>query len=202
MFGGNYWPAQRKGGQLMRHLVTIIVCFCMLTGCAPSYDFSLPDVKPANHKLNAEIKEISMFYGTTKFNDPSLYIKADRMMNKGESEYSRSVVTAWGMALHDAVKQLALFDKSGAKKVTLSLNIQEVHIPLVGASFTSRVLANYQIIDRGTDKILYNKTIESEGTVPWNYAYLARTRALESLTRAVQNNISSFVTHLKALKHL
>ena len=79
-------------------------------------------------------------------------IEADSLRKKGESQYSHSVVTAWGVALHDAITQLSLFDKSAAKKVTLSLNIQIVDIPLIGSAFTSRVLANYQIIDRGTDK--------------------------------------------------
>ena len=41
----------------MYQLLTMIVCFFMLTGCTPTYHFSLPDVKPANHKLNANLKE-------------------------------------------------------------------------------------------------------------------------------------------------
>jgi hypothetical protein len=61
---------------------------------------------------------------------------------------------------------------------------------------TTKTAAIYEIVDRKTGDLLFAETIESEGVVPMNYAFVGYVRAIESLNRAVRNNIADFINRL------
>lgn len=170
-----------------------------LVGCAPTHNFTVPELPPSQHQLNADLKDIQVVYQQKEKIEPSVIILTEKF---SPEDYTSYLDLAWGAALVDALKRATLFDKSAAKKVSINVNILDVQTPPIGLSFTTTVSANYKITDRATDKIIYSKIIRTEATVPLDYAFVGAKRADESRNRSVQNNILAFIDSLKALKGL
>lgn len=102
----------------------------------------------------------------------------------------------WQTALQDALNRMSIFQDDSSTKVNLSVKILKMEPPAAGASMTTTTAAKYELINRKNGDILYTQTIDSSGTVPWDYAFMGVTRARESINRAVQNNISQFLQSL------
>lgn len=176
----------------LKNLAAIVVSVLFLSGCCPTYNFSVPNVAPSPQKINADINGLTILYGMPDPDQPIQIID-----NLSKEEQSKEIIPAWGIALRDAVKKSDLFDKSAKRKVSLVATILEIDVPFIGFDITTHVVANYKLIDNGTDTTLYDDTVKSKATVQFNYAFRAYTRAIESINRAVQKNISTFITNIK-----
>jgi hypothetical protein len=169
-----------------------------LVGCS-RHDFTVTELPPIKNSLNAELKDINITYQQQEEDRPTIRIQESCF---SEEELTTYIDLAWAVALKDAFKRANLFDKSSAKKIDLHVNILEVQIPFIGTDATTSVSANYKIIDRATDKAIYDETLTTEATVPFSYAFIGAVRANESLNRSVQKNILTFINHLKAIRTL
>ncbi|MEQ4644683.1 UDP-N-acetylglucosamine acyltransferase [Providencia vermicola] len=170
----------------MRKLLLICFSIIALSGCqsVPPLNFVVQDIQPSKHKIDAELKSISV----------SLASPSEK---KGDIEAGMEVVPAfWKSALEDALAKNSIFKDDVTKKANLSVKVLALNAPSFGAEMKTISIAKYQIIDRANGEILYSSEITSDGIVPFNYAFLGVVRARESVNRAVQNNIKKFLEQL------
>ncbi|OJW47178.1 MAG: hypothetical protein BGO67_03630 [Alphaproteobacteria bacterium 41-28] len=179
----------------MKNFLTLISFLLFLSGCThiPSYNFSVPDIVSSKQKVNADLKNITISYGEPD----AVSVVSMRLDELSKEQLSQEVIPAWAVALYNALKRSELFDKSSEKKVNLSVSIQEINVPSFGIDFTTYVLANYKLNDIATNTTLYNDTVKSEETVPFNYSFAGYKRANESINRAVRKNISTFISNIQ-----
>lgn len=170
----------------MKKILFVLFGLLALSGCqsVPPLNFVVQDIQPSSHKINAELKSVSVSLASPN-------------EKKGDIEAGMEVVPAfWKSALDDALARNSIFKDDVSRKVNLSVKVLALNAPSFGAEMKTISIAKYQIIDRANGEILYSSEITSEGTVPFNYAFLGVVRARESVNRAVQNNIKKFLEQL------
>lgn len=173
----------------MRYFLICFLLFFALSGCAamPPPNFSVPNVGPSQHKLNAELKSITV-----------VIARPDE--KTGELPVSVGVfVPLWKSALEDALNRMAIFKDDARKKVSLAVKILKFDPPSFGADMTTTAGARYELLDREDGSVIYTSDIETDGVCPFDYAFVGATRAVESWNRAVQNNISKFLMQLETV---
>ncbi|MEO8595370.1 MAG: UDP-N-acetylglucosamine acyltransferase [Candidatus Solibacter sp.] len=147
----------------------------------PPLNFSVPNVGPSKHKIDAELKALTVTLA-----------RPDEA--KGEMPAGIETITPmWKESLQEALDKMALFQDDASKKVSLAVKILAINLQPIGASFTTTVSARYELLDRATGAVIYTQQIDSAGTVPFDYAFIGAIRSRESINRAVQNNISKFL---------
>jgi len=174
----------------------IYVCMVLLTvlvlsGCAtslPPLSFSVPNVGLSSHKIDAEIKSLTV---TTA--------RPDEATGEFALGVGPETCNLWKTSLQEALDKMLLFKDDSPKKVSLSVKMLKLEVPSAGFSFTTKTDARYEITDRSTGDIIFSSIINSEGTTPADYAFLGLARARESINRAVQNNILQFLQALETL---
>ena len=173
--------------RIYRSGLAILAVF-MVAGCAtsmPPANFSVSNVGISEHRLDAEVRSITVTYGR-----PDEQIGQVDFFMFGEGN---NVSSAWHTALQEALDRTLLFTDGGSKMVSISVKILKLDVPNFGASMTTESVARYEIIDRANGDIIFSQDVSSSGTTPATYAYLGLTRARESVNRAVQNNIALFL---------
>jgi len=190
----------------MKNFLSILSVVFLLSGCATSFNFTVQNVPQSEYKIHNNLKEICINPSKKDLNSPrkvTIEIPKDASLelhNNLAAKYP--VVVSWGTALKYATIRSNLFDKSADKKLSLLVDLIAIDIPCFGFSFTTHVEAEYKLVDNATDTILYNDTVKSKATIPLNYSFLGRKRALESINRAVQNNIYLFISNIQNNKPL
>lgn len=106
----------------------------------------------------------------------------------------------WESALREGVNRISVFDDDSAQKVNIFVKITELDIAGGGLTMTTKARATYQIVNRKTGKITYEREVSTIGSVPVSYAFLGSTRIKESINRAVQENIRVFLEGISAAK--
>ncbi|MBQ0213961.1 UDP-N-acetylglucosamine acyltransferase [Proteus vulgaris] len=170
----------------MRNLLLICFSVIALSGCssAPPLNFTVQSIQPANHKIDAELKSVSV----------SLATDAEK---KGNIEAGMEILPQlWKASLDDALARNTAFKDDASKKVNIVVKVLAMNLPSIGTTMTSTSIAQYQIIDRENGKALYTKEISADGVVPFSYSLMGSIRSRESINRAVQNNIAAFLTEL------
>ena len=94
---------------------------------------------------------------------------------------------------------MAIFKDDSPRKVSLAVKILKLGVPRFGAGMTTHASARYEIIDRSDGSIIFTTDISTTGDVPFDYAFAARVRLLESINRSVQNNIIQFLQVLETV---
>jgi len=112
-------------------------------------------------------------------------------------EANATIPPLWKEALQDALNRSLIFRDEVPTKVNLSVRIVEFDVPSAGASMATKVGAIYEVIDRANGDLLFSELVESEGIVPFDYAFMGEVRAVESWNRAVRNNIADFISRLE-----
>jgi hypothetical protein len=174
----------------MRKLISIMGVLLALCGCQqlPPLNFASKDVAQFGDRMDADLKSVSI--ATAQPDE-----KRGRLdFARG---YSETIPSIWKTALEDAINRSLAFSDDGATKVNLRVKILQFEVPKAGISFTTRVIALYDIQDRNSGKVIFHEEIASDGVVPGNYAFAGVVRATESVNRAVQNNISAFLSVLQ-----
>ncbi|CNI68763.1 Uncharacterised protein [Yersinia frederiksenii] len=173
----------------MKKIFIMIMSVFFLAGCqsVPPLNFSVPNVGMSNHKIDAELKSITVSLA-----------RPDEQHGDIEAGME-SVPMFWKSSLEESLNRMAIFRDDADKKVSLSVKVLALNIPSSGFSFTTKTIASYELIDRNSGRILYSQIITSEGVVPVDYAFLGLVRARESINRSIQNNISHFLSDLSSL---
>jgi len=173
----------------MRVKELIVVIFVLaLSGCAqpPPLNFSVPDVGASKTKIDAEVKTITVTMATP-----------DEANGDMPSWIDINTTNLWKESLQEAIDRMAIFKDDSSNKISIQVKILALDIPAMGASFTTKSVARYEIINRSNGAIVYTQDVSAEGFVPASYAFPGVTRAWESVNRSASNNIKQFVQALE-----
>lgn len=175
---------------LIARFALLLVMLGALGGCAtnPPMNFSVPNVGVSQTKLDAELKSLTVSLA-----------RPDEKKGDMPAWAESQVPVLWQTALIDALNHMTIFRDDASRKVNLSVKVLALDVPSMGASFTTKTTARYEIIDRATGDIIYTQDIAASGTVPAGYAFVGAIRARESVNRAVQNNIAQFLQALETV---
>jgi len=173
---------------MIRNALVAASLLLVLTGCvsAPPLNFSVDGVQASTQKLDADLRATSVSYAS-----PSE--KTGDLPSDGEA-----VPQLWQSALQESLNRATLFDDDSSNKVNLLVKIMELDVPAGGITMTTTSMARYQLVSRKTGKVLFEKDIAAIGEVPPGYAFSGLVRIKESINRAVQNNIRSFLASLNS----
>ena len=172
-----------------------------LFGCAehmPPLNFSVPNVGVSQKKLDAEVRSLTVSMGRPdELTGPLEYIMAEsagtQLGTGGE------FTNIWKNSIQEALDRMVIFRDDVNQKISISVKILKIDTPSAGAEMTTNIDAKYEIIDRSNGDIIYSRNIQSTGVVPFSYALLGFIRARESVNRAVQNNITTFLQDLEGI---
>ena len=151
----------------------------------PPANFSVPNVGISEHRLDAEVRSITVKYGR-----PDEQIGQIDFFVFGEGS---NVSIAWKTALEEALNRMLIFTDGGSKTVSISVKILKLYVPIFGISPTAKSVARYEIIDRTNGDVIFSQDVSSSGTTPLTYAWDQTVLVRESVNRAVQNNIALFL---------
>ena len=164
-------------------LAVLVVAGCVTS--MPPANFSVPNVGISEHRLDAEVRSITVTYGR-----PDEQIGQIDFFVFGEGS---NVSIAWKTALEEALNRMLLFTDGGSKTVSISVKILKLYVPIFGISPTAKSVARYEIIDRANGDVIFSQDVSSSGTTPLTYAWDQTVLVRESVNRAVQNNIALFL---------
>ena len=136
-----------------------------------------------DNRKDAELRSLTVGYASQK--------------QQRTVQSNHEIPPLWKEALQDAINRSLAFKDDGTRKVNLSVRIIEMDIPEFGGAMTTKAAAIYEIVDRANGDLLFAQTVESEGVVPFDYAFVGYVRAMESVNRAVRNNIADFIGQLE-----
>ena len=169
----------------------ILFLLLLSSGCIGTkrlpVNFSAPNIGVSSTKLDAELKSLTVSVA-----------RPDEAT--GEIDPGIGVHTGlWKTSLEEAFNRMAIFKDDSPRKVSLAVKILKFGVPSFGASMTTHASARYEIIDRSDGSIIFTTDISTTGDVPFDYAFAARVRLLESINRSVQNNIIQFLQVLETV---
>ena len=169
----------------------ILFLLLLSSGCIGTkrlpVNFSAPNIGVSSTKLDAELKSLTVSIA-----------RPDE--DAGEIDPGIGTHTgSWKTALEEAFNKMAIFKDDSPKKVSLAVKILKFDTPEFGAEMTTHASARYEIIDRSNGSIIFTTDVSTSGVVPFDYAFVGRVRALESINRSVQNNIIQFLQVLETV---
>lgn len=188
----------------MRNLkVFFILTFpFLLSACGPTLpplNFSPPNIGVSSVKLDAEVRSLTVSIGRPDEQTGEVDIAMIESANPYAPGTGANIVMLWKNALQESFDRMVIFKDDADKKVSLAVKILKIETPPMGISFTTDAAARYEIIDRNNGDIIFTTDVNSTGTVDGDYAFYGITRARESVNRAVQNNILSFLQALETV---
>jgi hypothetical protein len=159
------------------------------TGCetTPPLNFTPPTVQESSRAFDADLRTIVVTVAQVEEKKGAIDFNM---------EFSETMPELWQRGLTDALSRSLLFSDAGIRKIDLQVKILEFAVPPRGASMATKVMARYQAVDRSDGTILYSTVVESRYEVPFSFSALGSVRATESISRAVQANISTFLERL------
>ena len=186
---------------IVRSSILSILLLLFLSSCLPRHkrlpvSFSAPNIGVSSTKLDAELKSLTV---TVARPDEAIgKIQVPIVFCHDTLEFCPiSFYTGlWKTALEEAFNRMAIFKDDSPKKVSLAVKILKFQVSEFPATHTS---ARYEIIDRSDGSIIFTTDISTTGDVPFDYAFVARVRLLESVNRSVQNNIIQFLQVLETV---
>jgi len=169
---------------ITKKIALLVAIAFLTTGCVsiPPVDFNVQDVGMVKNRKNVELRSLTVGFA------PQVQQKV--------VEANATIPPIWKSGLTDSLNRSLIFQDDQKIRVNLSVRIVEFDVPEFGSDMVTKVGAIYEIIDRGNGALLFSDLIESEGVVPFDYAFLGAARAVESWNRAVRNNIADFINRL------
>ncbi len=173
-------------------LTGILFAFALVAGCQsmPPLNFNPPNVGLASRKIDAEIKNVIITVARPDEKKGALDFGF---------QYSQDIPQLWKSGLEDALARNVLFSDDSQRKVNLTVKILKLDMPTAGISMTTDSIARYELVDRSDGTIYFTSDIAASGTTPADFAFNGAVRATESLNRAVQNNITSFLQQVETV---
>ena len=167
--------------------IAACILLIVLQGCAatPPLNFAVPNVGMSPKKLNAELKSITVVIA-----QPS---------EQTGSIYPRMPLTPglWKSSLENALDNMLIFQDDAVEKVNLTVKILKFQPPNI--FHPAETQARYELINRKNGDIIYTQDISSTGTAPINFSLDENAPIIESVNRAVENNISQFLQALETV---
>ena len=160
-------------------------------------NFSAPNIGVSSTKLDAELKSLTI--SLARPDEAIGKIEVPLVWCHGDFCPISLYVGVWKTALEEAFNRMAIFKDDSPRKVSLAVKILKLGVPRFGAGMTTHASARYEIIDRSDGSIIFTTDISTTGDVPFDYAFAARVRLLESINRSVQNNIIQFLQVLETV---
>ena len=186
-----------------QHLFIVVIATVVLSGCGtlPPLNFSVPNVGVATHKVDAEMKSLTVTVARPdeKIGNLDLQFASIDVNGQGGGAGDQMVPQMWQTALTEALNRMVVFQDEAAKKVNLSVKILKLDVPRAGVAFTTNTTARYEIMDRKNGDLIFSQDIASSGTTPMDFSMLGLARMRESINRAVQNNITQFLQSLETV---
>ncbi len=179
------------------NLLILIATGFILSGCQTwaQYNFSVPNVGVSQTKIDAQLRSLTI----TNVAKVSIWdYFPDEIPDIGSSLMER-IPGVWQKALIGALNQMAIFQDKSSDEINLSVKILKLNHPFIEISSTSDVSARYEITDHKTRDIVFTQDISSSGETPFSYSYDPFVRRIESINRAVQNNIAQFLKSLETV---
>ena len=174
-------------GKFVPLTLVLLFSFGCVSVSLPPVNFSAPNIGVSSTKLDAELKSLTVSVA-----------RPDEAT--GEIDPGIGVHTGlWKTSLEEAFNRMAIFKDDSPRKVSLAVKILKLGVPRFGAGMTTHASARYEIIDRSDGSIIFTTDISTTGDVPFDYAFAARVRLLESINRSVQNNIIQFLQVLETV---
>lgn len=104
-------------------------------------------------------------------------------------------------ALEASLKDAGLWSANRqASKYVLVANLNKLDQPFIGASMTVTATVRYSLIDRATNKDVFERTVATPYTAAWNDSFLGAERLKLANEGAVKANIQQLIDALVALK--
>jgi PBP1b-binding outer membrane lipoprotein LpoB len=174
----------------MKKIYSIMIPALLLSGCTslPPLDFAPPNVGLSRVKQDASLVSTSVTTAS----------KADRKGQIDIAGAENDITSMWKTALEDTMVRMAIFRDDSANKLSLAVKILKADVPSAGFSMTTRTIARYELINRNTGDIVFSTEVEADGSVPMGDNFYGIVRARNSLSLAVQNNISTFLQQLES----
>jgi hypothetical protein len=175
----------------LSNLIMAAFAAVVLTGCAnippPPLNYSVPNIGMSSKKLDAEVKSIIVSIARPDETTGKMFSNMDK------------TPALWKSALEEGLNNMVVFSDEGSHKVNITVKILKFEPSTPGVEMTSTTEAKYDIVDRKTGDIIYTQNISSSATVPFAYSTNGLTRIIESVNRAVQNNIAQFLQALETV---
>ncbi|MFS1291999.1 UDP-N-acetylglucosamine acyltransferase [Pseudomonas piscis] len=173
----------------MRVLIGALA-IAFLAGCAspPPLNFSVQGLQMSTNKIDADLRSMSVSFASPNE-------ARGEIPSNGEE-----VPRLWESALREGVDRVSVFNDDSSQKVNIFVKITELDIAGGGVTMTSKARATYQIVNRKSGKVVYERDVASIGSVPGTYAFSGATRIKESINRAVQENIRVFLEAISITK--
>ena len=186
---GIVWTGKGEFGDVsVKRFNACLVTLIFAVGCTsvPPVDFTVQDVGVVDIRKNVELRSLTVGYAT--------------QLQQRKVASNHNVPPIWKEGLQDAINRSLIFKDDVATKVNVSVRITEFVTPSQRSGIEARttVSAIYEIVDRGTGNLLMAQEITSDGFVPFDYAVLGQVKVVESINRAVRNNIADFINLVEA----
>ena len=78
--------------------------------------------------------------------------------------------------------------------------VLKLETPTMGINFDTDFVVRYQLLDTSTGKLVFTRDINTQGSVPGDYAFLGAARYTEARNVAVRENIMMFIDSLAEYK--
>lgn len=182
---------------LFRAILAATIFTIFATGCAtqaPSLNFAPKDVLPAKNKVQAELKSITVSVA-----------KEDERLGETQvgffgNQYEQTFRSNFKDSLEEAIVKSAVFNDLAQQKVSLTAKVMKFQTPSTSINFDTHMIVRYELFDRSNGQLAFRRDIESNGTVPFDYAFMGAIRYTEARNIAVRNNIINFINSLEELK--
>ena len=175
--------------------LTLVLLFSFGCVSLPPVNFSAPNIGVSSTKLDAELKSLTI--SLARPDEAIGKIEVPLVWCHGNFCPISLYVGVWKTALEEAFNRMAIFKDDSPKKVALAVKI--LKFQTISAFPAAHTSARYEIIDRSDGSIIFTTDISTTGDVPFDYAFAARVRLLESINRSVQNNIIQFLPVLETV---
>lgn len=164
---------------------TTVLVFFSLTACSSPPEVSaVPQTVPQSlEKVDAHLGEVVA--SIAPLDERQGYMAPD----------AAALIPIWQTGVADALERSGVFMAGSAHRVNVDVRIIRLdHVQNNDLSVTTTAIAAYRVIDAKTQQVLWIRGISSSSTVAYQEMTVQVTRERLSLNRAIQNNITQFVT--------
>ena len=181
-----------------KHILILVVVSSISTGCntLPPLSFSVTDLSPAKSRMEAEVKSVNVRVAQTQESTGNIRATDFEKLEGGGS--GTVIADQWKSSLQDAIDRKLLFKDNVARTVTISVAILKLNSPNFSFSRFTEVEARYEVMDRATGQILWNRQIHTEGRASVDEAVIGSTGFRLSINKAVQANIREFIKQIES----